>query len=313
MKSTKKTLIALAITAAMGMSGAANAGVLASTTFSITNFLLSNSVTGTTLALSDFNTLVATNNGGDAASLTGAGSAGNTFNLPITNPATDLLRACVGACGSAPAENNFVVLAPPPSAQFVNGDQQLIGTAINLGGGTTGANARLRSDVSLTGTGIGSANADVGLNSSFIFSLTSNVTIGVNFDGTISLVSFTDAGTAFPGNAQTSTALSVLLTRADNGATVFNFNNAASATGNCNEGLNRTLNRNAPFNGLSSYSCSGHFSAVTPTLLAGTAYQLSIRQNVNADASLIPEPGVLSMLGLGLLGMGAALRKRKSA
>lgn len=313
MKSTKKTLIALGVVAAMGISGAANAGVLASTTFNITNFLLSNNG-GATLALTDFTALVATNNGGVEASLTGFGSAGTTFNLPITDPNTDLTRACVGTCGLAPAENNFTVLTPPPVGQFSNADQQLTGSALDLGAGTTGANARVRSDVSLTGEGVGSANADVGLNATFIFSLVSDIIIGVDFNAAVDLRSFTDVGTVFPGNAQTSTALEIVLTRLSDGADIFTFNdNAASDTGNCTLGIGRTLNRNAPFNGLSSYSCSGSYSALTPLLTAGTTYQLSIRQNVNADASFVPEPGVLSMLGLGLLGMGAALRKRKAA
>lgn len=315
MKSTKKTLIALAIAATMGISGTATAGVLASSTFSITNFLLSNSNGGATLSASDFTLLVATNNGGVASSLVGAGSAGSSFNLPITDPNTDLLRACVGGgCGLAPAENNFMVLTPPPAGgNFANADQLLVGSALNLGSPTTGANARVRSDVSLTGTGDGTANADVGLNAGFIFSLVNNINIGVNFNGSVDLIAFTDAGTTFPGNAQASSSLSIVLTDlSNNGAEVFSFGNALSQGLNpC--GLNATRSRNAPFNGSSTYSCNGLFSATTGILTAGTQYQLSIRQNANADAQFVPEPGVLSLMGLGLLGIGVALRKRKSA
>ena len=46
----------------------------------------------------------------------------------------------------------------------------------------------------------------------------------------------------------------------------------------------------------------------------GTAGQFCVRGVASlAGATAVPEPGVLAMLGLGLLGMGASLRKRKSA
>ena len=168
----------------------------------------------------------------------------------------------------------------------------------------------MRSDVSLTGTGDGTANADVGLNAGFIFSLINDINIGVSFNGSVALRAFTDAGTTFPGNAQASSALEIVLINLDLGNEVFSFNNALGSTG-CR--LNATRSRNAPLNGLTPYNCSGVFSATTGVLTAGTQYQLSIRQNSNADALFIPEPGVLSLMGLGLLGIGVALRKRKSA
>lgn len=315
MKSNKKALIALAIAATMGLSSAANAGVLASSTFSITNFLLSDATTGATLKVSDFGgTLVATNNAGVAASLSGFPTANGAFNLPITDPNTDLPKVCVGpGCGTSPAENNFVVLTPPPVGNnFANADQLLIGSSLDLGAGTTGANAFVRSDVSLTGTATGSASSNVGVNASFAFNLATAKNIGVKFNALSSLLAFSDIGTIFPGNAQASTSLSIVLSDV-NGNTVFDFNNAPGRQRNgtlCT--LNQTRNRNAPINGTSNFTCDAVFSANTGLLGPGI-YQLSIRQNSNTNALLVPEPGVLSMLGLGLLGMGAALRKRKAA
>lgn len=317
MKSTKKTLIALAITAALGASGAANAGVLASSTFSITNFLLSNNDTGTTLALSDFGSppaLAANNNALISSSLAGLPVAGNSFNLSIFDPTpTDLTRVTVGDIAIAPAENNFMVLTPPPSTgNFANADQLLTGTAINLGGGTTGANAQVRSDVSLTGTGSGAAASNVGLNATFRFALANDTNVRINFDGAVDLVAFTDLGINFPSNAQASSSIEVIL-NVLNGGQVFAFNGATAQGLNTGCTLGNTRTTNAPANGLNSYRCSDTFSATTGLLTAGTTYELSIRQTTGANARLVSEPGVLSLMGLGLLGIGAALRKRKAA
>ena len=309
MKSTKKTLIALAITAALGVSGAANAGVLASATFSVTNFLLSDASTGTTLSAAAFETLIANNNAGISATLNGT-TLSNDFNLLITDPATDLSRVCVGPnCGAAPAENNFTVLAPPAAAQFSNADQRLVGTALNLGPPTTGANAEVRSDVSLTGTATGSSNAFVGLNSTFRFSVTQDINIGVNFDAAVNLLAATEAGVPPPSNAQASSSVVITLTDLA-GNLIFDFGNPLGSTG-CQ--LNRSITRNAPVAIPATYQCIGSFAATTGNLTAGTFYDLSVRLATVTNARLVSEPGVLSLMGLGLLGIGAALRKRKAA
>lgn len=314
MKSTKKTLIALAITAALGMSGAANAGVLASSTFSITNFLLSDASTGTTLNAFDFASLVANNNANISSNLAGAALAGGAFNLSIFDPTpTDLTRATSGTTVGTPAENNFMVLTPPPtSGNFAHSDQFLGGSSLQLSPTlppTTGANAQVRSDVSLTGTGSGAAASNVGLNSTFTFSLTKDIRIGLNFHGAVDLLAFADVGSHFPSNAQASSALTVSLVDAG-GNSFINFNNPTGSTG-CR--LNNTRTVNAPANGTNAYQCIGDFSGTTLLLTAGTEYTFSIRQETAANARLVSEPGVLSLMGLGLLGIGAALRKRKAA
>jgi len=308
MKSTKKALIAVGVAATLGLSATtANAGVLASSIFSITNFVISDNTTGNALSLSSFSGLVATNNAGVSASLVGDGSASDNFNLAITNPNTDLTAVCVGGgCGAAPAENNFNVLTPPIGpGKFAHADEFLTGAAIDLGAGA-GATAQVRSDVSLGNSGDGTADSNVGLNATFIFTLAAATDVAFSFDGLVDLVASIDAGTNFPGNAQASSALDITITDLASGAVVFDFTGTGLKTG-CD--LGHTLNRNAPFNGTSTYTCNDSFFANTGLLSASNTYQLSIRQNTNADALLVPEPGTIALLGAGLFGLGMARRR----
>ena len=149
MKTTKKALIAVGVAATLGLGAtAANAGVLASSTFTIHNFIISDVSTGNALTLANFDSLVATNNAGISASLVGVGSDSANFNLAFTNPNTDLTAVCVGSCATQPAENTFNVLLPPPTGTFAHADENLTGSSIDIGAGA-GADAQVRADVAL--------------------------------------------------------------------------------------------------------------------------------------------------------------------
>jgi hypothetical protein len=60
------------------------------------------------------------------------------------------------------------------------------------------------------------------------------------------------------------------------------------------------------------YSGSKSFSFTTPVLVAGNLYQLSARNNSNADVQRIPEPGELALLGIGLIGMTLVMARRRN-
>ena len=313
MKSTvKKSLIAVGVAAAIGLGNTtANAGVLASSAFTVSDFLIWNIGDGTdpgfvatVLTAGDFQTFFATSNANVDVD-NGAGlSDGNGFNGPLVSN-TDLSSVCVGNCSSTPAENNFDVLTAPVSGNFSYSDQLLLNAPF-VSGIETGATLQLRSDVSLTGTGEGSAASNQGLDASFIFSLENPVAFAFDFFANLQLRAFTDVGTMFPGNAQASSSLHITITDLQNN-TIYDFNNAGVETG-CD--LDVTRNRNAPFNGLTSYSCVDNFYDATAVLAAATPYQLSIRQDTAADALFIPEPGTLALLGAGLFGLGMARRRR---
>lgn len=332
MSQMKKTALALAASASLALLAAqpAHAYVMASSMVNMSNFLIKKA-DGSTMGVGDFDFLTFTTSADYAIDLTGYGNFGDAGFSSTSS--IDFAPACLGAaCNPILPDNSFPKLfAPPVTGNYVAADQLETGTPITglVGFGGLGAQVANGSYTGLdVGTVAASADSNNNLNASFIFKLNQAGGVSFSFDVDaflqVAVSAFPDE--RFPAFATASYQMDFSVTNLSaGGVTVWSYAPDLFGDGTKTLSLNAPLPvnaqvvRNTCFDGVNiptlfnASVCSKSFSGTTVALNNTDLYQLSARIQTNVDAQRVSEPGMLGLLGLGLVGLGLARRMRRQA
>jgi hypothetical protein len=310
MNTFRKSLLASAAALALGIAGApAQASTFASAILDINNFRLLHS-NGVAYSTADFVILQGTNDAHATASRNGVFANDASSIGILTGMTPNVAHQCVGAPCPALAENNFTPFASPPPVpgSFGYADQDLTGASITINGNPAGAHARTRADASTDFNSVASGNSDVGTSTTFSFTLGASDTMTVDFQATPYTQAWVSPGSGPNANANARLSWSINIVDLSTQTAIFTYDpdelNADSV---------RSRTDGAP--GLLTYNPGLLFLGDTsPTLFAGTTYQITIQHNTLANAlqQELPEPDSMAALAAGMLAMSLALRRRKS-
>lgn len=299
-----KNNMAIAAISGVAIFGAslAQADVLATSVLKLEGLTFYKEGTTTVLDASDFSALFYTSSADVSAELNGTISADDDDTSSAA--AIDLGPVCVGGGCPAVTNNVFPIISSTsgaPSSHFSAADQDQEGSPIDSLGVALGADISSASYVSLIGQSSGSSNANNELGSDFVFSGYSGG-IDVAFDLTAYIEAFATADSIFPSKAAAAFSVVFAITD-DTGAEIFNFTFADS----------RTNTSPLSYGDAKVFGYAGPMGFSTGDIFDATeTYTLSARTTTNADATMVPEPGMIALLGAGLLGLGFS-RKRREA
>lgn len=306
----RKLLIAGALAASF-LAPAAEAGVIGNGDLAITSLLVVSNGTPVTSGLqivSESRTgSAAANYNGNDGSGTGAGSktafgSGATVDVNYRCGGPDCGNLA-GAYGPGGPENNSTTHLATPAGNFALGDMFIAGSAL---GGGSGANGLTRANASASSpSNSGGANATI-LNSATVSTvLLATQTLTANF--ALSFNTFVSAfvGALTPGEsgiAAGAVGWSLVLTSTDDTG----FPPLVWTPAQLNQGFTSTdPSQNQ------SFSSIGTIFSDMRTLLQGHTYLLTINQSSNATAmNVVPEPGSLLLVGLGLFALVMIKRRQ---
>lgn len=338
----KHSNLAAAVTAAlaMGVAGQAAAGVYAGSRLEIQNLTLN--ITGATSGQVDGYTFnldnTATLNGVSDTTV-GISTNCNSVGLPGCSVISPVLSAlAANAPGGAPlrvdgAVNNFNFFGPGAGQTYSNSDSEITTSELVQGVGVP-TSTRQISETELAGTGTGQSSTNVQSNTQFTFTFDIGAGGGslvLDFDAdpdlyvavnTLNLIAAlaqanTGATFTFSGNDGT------LIRWSPDGLTG-GFTSCGGVTSctenNDDESLNNSIG--LPTGNPASAGISDNRSTspdlgwsdfgITILGLRSGSYSgtFAATSSVNA-VQRVPEPGMLALMGIGLLGLGMSARRRK--
>jgi hypothetical protein len=334
----KLTKVATAFAAlAIAGVGTAHADSFASASFTQTNFQWLDNATGKQLTAAfagtagTFDALLNINGQNSAnanATIDGAGPATITATPSIASGGQIAFSSTsTGPNGVAPgaaSPNPYPTNTTPNGLSYAYGSYSLNGAVIDItlpgGGGRIlgGANTTSDSQVALANNiaspSTGTSQSSVGANVAFLATITSTITTHFVTDYAIHLLANVSPQFGDSDNARAGSSFTLTVTDITHNIAARNFKwspddlNTVVATG-AGDGLqifdsvvNGTLGDTA--------GISNNF-----TLYAGDTYRFSINAQRFTDAgrNVVPEPGSLALLGIGLVGVAASTLRKKKA
>jgi len=325
----KKASLALAIvgSATMGFNQEANAGVYAASSLAIQNLAIN--IAGTTSATINTFTFTTTN----SANLNGATASGGTMDVSCggsvgsnncgSSPVLDATVANAPGGSALLGENTFALLGPGNNSYAVA--DSVITTAELVNFVPTSTNQTAQSELQTTGAARSSAEIQSNTGFSLAFTISGTGSISLSFEADPYLRAYISQIGFLNGSAQANINTSFTLTQDQSGEQVRWTPNGTVAS-DCTSSIvgvscvetadaidlnaNATVSSNPADNELSAAAVFGAFG-FSATGLSDGNYTLALNANTSTNTRLttVPEPNIVALLGMGLLGLGFSSRK----